>query len=134
MCQVQLSPDLVITGGSDGRVITFSLQTMTISRRIAAHDCSVTSLQFVDDGGDRDNFIVTGGNDGRVRLYEVQTGKYVREVSEGGESVWRVIVGWGVCVVVCKRGGKTVVEIWSMRPQSEVGALEERMVKAVAGS
>ena len=60
---------------------------------------------------------MTGGNDGRVRLYEVQTGNYVRDVSEGGEGIWRVVVGWGVCVVVCKRGGKSVVEIWSMRPE-----------------
>lgn len=60
---------------------------------------------------------MTGGNDGRVRLYEVQTGNYVRDVSEGGQGIWRVVVGWGVCVVVCKRGGKSVVEIWSMRPE-----------------
>ncbi|RXW17571.1 hypothetical protein EST38_g8283 [Candolleomyces aberdarensis] len=120
VCQLQLSPTLLITGGSDGRVITFSLETLNISHRIAAHDCSVTSLQFVDDGGSRDNFLVTGGNDGRVRLYEVQTGNYVRDVSEGGEGIWRVVVGWGVCVVVCKRGGKSVVEIWSMRPEGPV--------------
>ncbi|TFK20265.1 WD40 repeat-like protein [Coprinopsis marcescibilis] len=118
VCQLQLSPTLLITGGSDGRVITFSLDSFTISHRIAAHDCSVTSLQFVDDGGENDNFLVTGGNDGRVRLYEVKSGNYVREVSEGGEKVWRVVVGWGVCVAVCKRGAKTVVEIWSMRPDA----------------
>ncbi|EAU90674.2 F-box and WD repeat-containing protein [Coprinopsis cinerea okayama7 len=119
VCQLQLSPNLLITGGSDGRVISFSLDTLTISHRIAAHDCSVTSLQFVDAGGDKERFLVTGGNDGRVRLYDVDSGNFVRELS-GGETVWRVVVGWGVCVVVCKRGGKTVVEIWSMRPGNEV--------------
>ena len=165
MCQLQLSPTTLITGGSDGRVITFSLENLSISNRIAAHDCSVTSLQFVDDGGmgpwnpqprplpptsltsaedseagqstqdgfkgvmgsrtvqkkSSGGFLVTGGNDGKVRLYEVETGNYVRDVSEGGDSVWKVCVGWGICVVVCKRGGKTVVEIWSMRPDEEKG-------------
>ncbi|KAF6760748.1 WD40-repeat-containing domain protein [Ephemerocybe angulata] len=108
VCQLQLSPSLLITGGSDGRVITFSLKTLSVRHRIAAHDCSVTSLQF-------DRFIVTGGNDGRVRLYEVGSGRYVRDVGEGGETVWRVVVGWGVCVVVLRRAGRTVVEVWSMR-------------------
>ncbi|KAF5341123.1 hypothetical protein D9611_006001 [Ephemerocybe angulata] len=160
VCQLQLSPSLLITGGSDGRVITFSLKTLSVRHRIAAHDCSVTSLQFVggfgegedwdgeggrirdaaeeserdedvddedeeededgEEGGEgrmgrKDRFIVTGGNDGRVRLYEVGSGRYVRDVGEGGETVWRVVVGWGVCVVVLRRAGRTVVEVWSMR-------------------
>ncbi|TEB22103.1 WD40 repeat-like protein [Coprinellus micaceus] len=109
VCQLQLSPNLLITGGSDGRVITFDLETLSIKQRIAAHDCSVTGLQH-------DDFVVTSGNDGRVRLYEVDAGDYVRDLSDGAESVWKVVCGWGKCVVVCKRAGKTVVEVWSMGP------------------
>jgi F-box and WD-40 domain protein CDC4 len=74
--------------------------------RIAAHDSSVTSLQC--DG----RFLVTGGNDGRVRLFEMDTGQYVRELSERSESVWKVAHRGDVCAIMCKRAGKTVMEIW----------------------
>lgn len=88
--------------------------------RIAAHDSSVTALQF--DG----RFLVTGGNDGRVRLWETETGRYVRELTEGGECVWRVGFtggneeGAGVgntCAIVRRKSGKTMVEVWSFRPE-----------------
>jgi F-box and WD-40 domain protein CDC4 len=108
VCQLQLSPTILATGGSDGRVITFSLETYTALQRIAAHDSSVISLQF-----DK-NFLVTGGNDGRVKLYETETGNYVRELNEPGECVWKVAFVKHICAIMCKRGGKTVVEIWSL--------------------
>ncbi|KAI0784012.1 hypothetical protein C8Q75DRAFT_406484 [Abortiporus biennis] len=63
VCQLQLTPTLLATGGSDGRVILFSLKHNTIVQRISAHDSSVTSIQL------NDRFLVTGGNDGRVRFY-----------------------------------------------------------------
>ncbi|KAJ7355701.1 WD40-repeat-containing domain protein [Mycena albidolilacea] len=150
VCQLQLSPSLpftphpdpiLVTGGSDGRVITFSLSTYTALHRIAAHDSSVTSLQF--DA----RWLVTAGNDGRVRLWEIATGAYVRELSEGGESVWKVCFGGAsedaemglgasssggsgdvldghdgggdVIAIMCKRAGKSVMEIWSFRPQDK---------------
>ncbi|KAK7031478.1 WD40-repeat-containing domain protein [Favolaschia claudopus] len=127
---------ILVTGGSDGRVITFSLATYTALHRIAAHDSSVTSLQFDS------RWLVTAGNDGRVRLWDVGTGGYVRELSEGGESVWKVCFGGegradsysvdkanrsrdghghdgggDVIAIMCKRAGKSVMEIWSFRPQ-----------------
>lgn len=112
MCEVQLSlaTNILATGGSDGRVITFSLSNYKPLHRLAAHDSSVTSLQF-----DK-NFLVTGGNDGRTRLYETQTGNFVRELSEPSESVWKVAFVKDLCAVMCKRAEKTVVEIWSLRP------------------
>ena len=111
VCQLQLSPNILATGGSDGRVITFSLDTYSTLHRIAAHDSSVTSLQFDN------NFLVTGGNDGRVRLFETQTGNPVRELSDPSESVWKVAYGKETCAIMCKRAGHTVMEIWSMRPK-----------------
>lgn len=44
-----------MTGGSDGRVIIFSLSTFECLHRLCAHDNSVTCLQFDD------RFIVSGG-------------------------------------------------------------------------
>ena len=115
VCQLQLSPNysILATGGSDGRVITFSLSTFLPVHRLAAHDSSVTALQF-----DK-RFLVTGGNDGRVRLFETGSGKYVRELSEEGEIVWKVGYAGGTCAVMGKRAGKTVMEIWSFRPREE---------------
>ena len=92
-------------------MITFSLSDYSVLQRIAAHDSSVTSLQF------NNNFLVTGGNDGRVRLFETQTGNHVRELSDPSESVWKVAYGKETCAVMCKRAGNTVMEIWSMKPK-----------------
>ena len=124
VCQLQISASslILVTGGSDGRVITFSLETFAPLHRIAAHDSSVTALQFDDE------FLVTGGGDGRVRLWDVKTGSYVREMCESSESVWKVGFGGGdarigqgggreVLGIMCKRNGKTAVEIWSLRPR-----------------
>ena len=119
VCQLQLSPTILATGGSDGRVITFSLETYTALHRIAAHDSSVISLQF-----DK-NFLVTGGNDGRVKLYETETGNYVRELNEPGECVWKVAFVKYTCAIMCKRGGKTVVEIWSLGKAARKHRYEE---------
>lgn len=113
VCQLQLSSttSLLATGGSDGRVITFSLRSFTALQRLAAHDSSVTSLQF--DA----NFLITGGNDGRVRVFETQTGNWVRDLGERSESVWKVLYKKGICAIMCKRAGKTTMEIWTFKPK-----------------
>ncbi|KAF9047136.1 WD40 repeat-like protein [Hymenopellis radicata] len=115
VCQLQLSPTMLATGGSDGRVITFSLtqKPYPVLHRIAAHDSSVTSLQFDS------HFLVTGGNDGRVRLFETKTGAYIRELSEASESVWKVAYNYDTLAVMCRRAGKTVMEIWSLKPKDD---------------
>jgi len=111
VCQVQLSPEILATGGSDGRVITFDLSKYTVLHRIAAHDSSVTSLQFDH------NFLVTGGNDGRTRIYETATGNYIRDLTDPSETVWKVAYLKDTCAIMCKRAGRTIVEIWNMRPK-----------------
>jgi len=91
-------------------VITFSLQSLSAIQRIAAHDSSVTSLQF--DA----TLLITGGNDGRVRVFETQSGNYVRDLSERCENVWKLAYKKGICAIMCKRAGKTVMEIWTFKP------------------
>jgi len=108
VCQLQLSPTILATGGSDGQVIIFSLDTYMPLRSITAHDSPVISLQFDKD------FLVTAGNDGRVRLFETRTGKYVRELNGPGESVWKAAFLNYTYVITSKRAEKTVVEIWSL--------------------
>lgn len=58
--QLQMTNNVLVTGGSDGRVLVYSLETYECLHKICAHDNSVTSLQFDE------RFIVSGGNDGFV--------------------------------------------------------------------
>lgn len=109
--QLQLSGDILITGGSDGRVIIFDLATYTCLQRICAHDNSVTCLQFDD------RFIVSAGNDGRVKLWDIKTGNFIRELSKPSEVVWAFNFKNDKCAILCKRQGKTVFELLSFVPE-----------------
>lgn len=136
--QLQLLSSTLVTGGSDGRAIIFSLPPTTpipsssapsclsssssspsspippaTLHRLCAHDNSITCLQFDD------RFLITGGSDGHVKLFELKTGVLIRELTEPCEAVWRVCFREDKCVVMCKRGGRTVMEILSFRPSEE---------------
>ncbi|KAI9449118.1 WD40 repeat-like protein [Russula earlei] len=115
VCSLQLTSHTLVTGGADGRVLAFALPDLRVHTRIAAHDSSVTSLQFDEQ------FLVTGGNDGRVRLFDVGSGAYIRDVTAPSETVWKVVFRREVCAIMCRRAGKTTVEIWSFRPLEERG-------------
>lgn len=72
--------------------------------RLAAHDNSVTSLQFDDTR------VVSGGSDGRVKVWDVKTGHLVRELITA-ESVWRVVFEDEKCVAVANRGSRVTMEV-----------------------
>ena len=101
-----------MTGGSDGSVRVWSLQTHSPIHRLAAHDNSVTSLQFDDSR------IVSGGSDGRVKIWDLNNGSLVRELSQPAEAVWRVAFESERCVVLASRAGRTVMEVWDFSPQA----------------
>jgi len=88
----------------------WSLQTYSAIHRLAAHDNSVTSLQFDDSR------IVSGGSDGRVKVWDLQRGNLVRELGSPAEAVWRVVFEEEKAVVLASRGGKTVMEVWNFAP------------------
>jgi F-box and WD-40 domain protein CDC4 len=97
--------DTLVTGGSDGSVRVWSLTKMAPIHRLAAHDNSVTSLQF-------DNTrIVSGGSDGRVKVWNLQTGQLLRELSSPAEAVWRVAFEEEKAVIMASRSGRTVMEV-----------------------
>ena len=73
--------------------------------RLAAHDNSVTSLQFDDTR------ILSGGSDGRVKIWDLKTGQLVRELIAQGEAVWRVAFEDEKCVALALRQGRTVMEV-----------------------
>jgi F-box and WD-40 domain protein CDC4 len=118
--QLQLTDDILTTGGSDGRIIVFNLATMNC----LAHDNSVTCLQFDQ------RFILSGGNDGRAKVWDIQTGRFLRELTRPCESVWRVTFKDDRAVVLCQRNGGTALEIISFRPEDEkrksIGEGDER--------
>ncbi len=111
----------LVTGGSDGSVRVWSLSTYAPIHRLAAHDNSVTSLQF-DDAR-----IVSGGSDGRVKIWDLVTGALIRELSQPAEAVWRVAFESERCVVMASRGGRTIMEVWGFAPPREIegGAVME---------
>lgn len=105
--------DTLVTGGSDGSVRVWSLISNQPIHRLAAHDNSVTSLQF-DDAR-----IVSGGSDGRVKIWDTNTGCLIRELSQPAEAVWRVAFESERCVVMASRGSRTIMEVWDFTPPME---------------
>lgn len=103
----------LVTGGSDGSVRVWSLTSYLPIHRLAAHDNSVTSLQFDDTR------IVSGGSDGRVKIWDLKTGGLIRELSQPAEAVWRVAFEEERSVVLASRQGRTVMEVWDFAPPGE---------------
>jgi F-box and WD-40 domain protein CDC4 len=97
--------DVLVTGGSDGSVRVWSLENYQPIHRLAAHDNSVTSLQFDETR------IVSGGSDGRVKVWDLKKGTLVRELSSPAEAVWRVVFEEEKAVIMASRAGKTVMEV-----------------------
>ena len=95
----------LVTGGSDGSVRVWSLERFCPIHRLAAHDNSVTSLQFDDTR------IVSAGSDGRVKVWDLKTGHLVRELITQGESVWRVAFEEEKCVAMALKNSRTVMEV-----------------------
>lgn len=109
--QMQLIGDRLVTGGSDGRVILWDLANNSCIHQLCAHDNSITSLQFTD------RYIVSAGNDGRVKLWDLDNGEFIRELTMPCEGVWKVGIKDDRVLLVLQRGGKTVVELLSFRPE-----------------
>lgn len=95
----------LVTGGSDGSVRVWSLEKMAPIHRLAAHDNSVTSLQFDDQR------VVSGGSDGRVKVWDLKTGQLVRELTAPADAVWRVAFEEEKCVVMASRSNRTIMEV-----------------------
>lgn len=95
----------LVTGGSDGSVRVWSLERFCAIHRLAAHDNSVTSLQFDDTR------IVSGGSDGRVKVWDLKTGNLVRELVTQSDAVWRVAFEDEKCVAMALRNSRTVMEV-----------------------
>ncbi len=109
-----------MTGGSDGSVRVWSLTQYQPIHRLAAHDNSVTSLQFDETR------IVSGGSDGRVKVWDLKRGNLVRELSQPAEAVWRVVFEEEKAVIMASRAGKTVMEVGHLFDKSSSRSLTMR--------
>lgn len=97
--------DTLVTGGSDGSVRIWSIERNCPIHRLAAHDNSVTSLQFDDTR------VVSGGSDGRVKIWDLKTGHLVRELISQSDAVWRVAFEDEKCVALSLRQNRTIMEV-----------------------
>ncbi|GAA5895009.1 hypothetical protein JCM8208_000085 [Rhodotorula glutinis] len=109
--QMQLDPysDLLVTAGSDGTVMVYSLTTYEALHRIKAHSQSVTSLQFDE------RFILSGGNDGRLKLWDTKTGAYLRDLSDPCDTVWRALVRDDKLVSLSRRDDRILMDVKTFR-------------------
>lgn len=48
-----------------------------------------------------------------MKLWNVNTGRFIRELSKSCDAVWRVTFKGDRVVVLCQRGGRTVMELLS---------------------
>ncbi|KAJ9480876.1 hypothetical protein VN97_g12646 [Penicillium thymicola] len=78
---------------------------MALIYRLAAHDNSVTSLQFDN------NRILSGGSDGRMKVWNLQTGQLLRELYSQEDAVWRVAFENEKAVIVASQSGRAVMEV-----------------------
>jgi FOG: WD40 repeat len=101
----------LVTGGSDGSVRIWSLEKMAPIHRLAAHDNSVTSLQFDDTR------VVSGGSDGRVKVWDLKTGQAVRELVTQCDAVWRVAFEDEKCVAMALKNNRTIMEVSTVKFQ-----------------
>ncbi|KAF7726541.1 hypothetical protein EC973_008672 [Apophysomyces ossiformis] len=95
--QLHRSLPILVSGGSDGCLRVWDLNTFECKHRISAHDNSVTCLQ-VDE-----KRILTGGSDGRVKLWDIETGTLIRSFTQPGRTVWKLQLNPTKAVVVLQR-------------------------------
>ncbi|GAA6001079.1 F-box/WD repeat-containing protein [Rhodotorula paludigena] len=113
--QMQLDPynDVLVTAGSDGFVMVFSLVTYEALHRIKAHNHSVTSLQFDE------RFIVTGGNDGRFKLWDLRSGAFIRDLAEPCDTIWRALVRDDKIVSLSRREDRIFMDVKTFKASDE---------------
>ena len=102
---LQFDPHFLVTGGSDGKVKLFESGMGVVGQSGAG---GYGSASGYGGGGSASGGSVSG------------RGEYVRDLTNPVESVWKVCFKNDVCVICCKRWGKTVIEIWSFRPEDAV--------------
>jgi F-box and WD-40 domain protein CDC4 len=112
--QLQLRGDTLVTGGSDGAVLVWSLLTMALIHRMpVSSENSVTDLQFDH------NRIISGGADGTVRVWDRSTGELIRELGDRSGRVWLLDMSESMAVIVRSSNEKVLLEVrdpFSPRP------------------
>lgn len=101
----------------------WSLEQLVPIHRLAAHDNSVTSLQF------NESRIVSGGSDGRVKIWDLQYGNLVRELTQPAEAIWRISFTDEKAVILLNRGGRTILELFNFSPPPDGDAEAQELME-----
>lgn len=75
--------ETLLSGGLDGTIYEWDLESGEFLRTLAPHGDSVNSMYFSEDS----SLIVTGSGDTNARVYDAETGDIVARL-EGGHSFW----------------------------------------------
>jgi WD40 repeat protein len=97
--------NILVSGGSEGSVRVWSLETMAPIHKMEAHEHSVVSLQSDDSR------IVSGGSDGRVRVWDLKTGQLVRELTGPADAAWLVAFEEEKFVLLASRLNQIILEV-----------------------
>jgi WD40 repeat protein/Tfp pilus assembly protein PilF len=76
----------VLTGGDDGLVRVFDLQSGRELRTLAGHQKAVGKLAVASDG----QTVASGSDDGTVKVWAIEPGKLMRTLEHGATEVWSV--------------------------------------------
>lgn len=138
----------LVSADSSGRLSRVRLDSLSNDpynhdytvRKFLAHESSITAVQHLSRFP---NLIISAGNEGLVNLWEIgdedrEDGvkmKRLRQLTIRAESVYKVACnargrgkgarkgtdGRDVCVIVCRRAGRVVLEVWDFTPDAHVG-------------
>jgi len=66
----------------------------------------ITCLQFDD------HKLVSGSDDGKVKLWDIKTGKFVRNILEGMDIIWRLQFTDCKLVVAAQQKHQAQISVW----------------------
>jgi WD40 repeat protein len=118
---VATTPDglRVATGGVDGTIALWELETGKLLHRLSGHTSEVLCLAFGPDG----RHLLSGGSDRTARFWDTQTGKQVRELSGHTFAVTALAVS-GDGQFALTAGDRERVRLWDLSTGAVVRTLD----------
>ncbi|OLB75107.1 MAG: hypothetical protein AUI14_21650 [Actinobacteria bacterium 13_2_20CM_2_71_6] len=121
--RVAAGPELVLSGGADGRVEFWDVSTSEERGEVPGNDSAVNDVRL-GRMGERDLF-VTGGDDGAVRVWLAEHGYNLRTLRghEGWVNAVAMLPMRGAQGLVASAGADQVVRVWDVAAGSQLHEL-----------